>query len=622
MSTNNVLEALKQKQQSQNTLQQSHPKPSSSGTLGSPRPSTSNDAYSRRSNEDRGRSGSPSLSSSSSYSRRDQRDEKPSDHKPSFRERDSRGIAPSGPSGPSGPSSASSNSGGYRRGESGGYSRNDQHDRRIESTRDYGGRERRDYRSTDNRSSRYRDDRYDNRGSNYRYRERDTRDWRDRSGRYNGGGYDSYHGDSYRSRDEPDYYEESNYDQEDLSKIIPIDKLERNISLWDIKPKGFEKISSERAKISGLFPLPGERKRIDISKLQGLVKGGDLNSQTSILFEQVSIDSNSSRFSKKLVITGIEFSLFPVQRLIDYLTNFINNLGLSNAFIVDYELIDLKYLVIGLSNIEITTILKSNFKNFQNELNLKIQIDRPKGYITPIPQKDDETNGAVKESDFNVKDSEFKIAITNIPQDIKKFEIFEDLQEIDSIKAMDFLIDKDGVSKGLVFVEFNSLAPEKSIELINKIVINENTLFAFQPCLGLPKQLESFSYRTISKLVESNTTNTTLTKSKVLVILNAINPEDLKNPIIYEELFKDFEQKLNEYDASNENSIEIKIPKPDSTYKRNLKNLDKSVGKIFIKFSNESKAQKILNEINGIKYNERTLLVGFWNEFDFNLNLF
>lgn len=474
------------------------------------------------------------------------------------------------------------------------YDRNDYHDRRAGGDRRdyYGSRDRRDYRRDDG-ASRYRDDRYERRDErDTRYRERDTRS--------------HYEPDRY-GQDAPQRQRRD--ENEDLTNVVPIDKLERK-SLWDLKPKGFEKVSSERAKISGLFPLPGELKHVDISKLEGLVSGGDLNSQTSILFEQISIDPLFSRTSKQLIITGVEFTLFPVERLVDYIKNYINSLSLENAFIVDHELLDSKFLVLHLSNSNITTVLFSSFKYFQKELNLKIKMERSQSYITP------NANLLTQEelSKYVIPDSEKKIAITNIPSDISKDEILQDLTDIGEVQQIDLLTDTEGTSKGITFVQFKDLDTDKAIEEINKIVINETTLFAIHASKGLPKQQQEITYRTISDVVKTKSQ----TESNVLILLNVIHPEDLKNEVIYQELTNDIKDECSKYGKI----LDIKIPKPSTDYKRNLKSIDTSVGKIFVKFENEQGAKRASKLLNGRKYNERTVLVSFLPETDFNLNLF
>ncbi|KAM9891651.1 hypothetical protein OXX79_010575, partial [Metschnikowia pulcherrima] len=59
-----------------------------------------------------------------------------------------------------------------------------------------------------------------------------------------------------------------------LLHVPIIDKFPIIGSQWGIKPKGFEKVTAQRAKLSGLFPLPGSPRPVDVTKLEGLIKDG------------------------------------------------------------------------------------------------------------------------------------------------------------------------------------------------------------------------------------------------------------------------------------------------------------------------------------------------------------
>lgn len=480
-----------------------------------------------------------------------------------------------------------------------------------------------DYRSRDNYRHDYRDSR-DSRD----YRDRDRRNGRrnnDRGGydrgapaprRDNRGGrydrydrYDDRRGnfrDGWRREDrERDSEKDENWRTEDLSNVVSIDKLERQ-SLWDVMPKGFEKVSSERAKISGLFPLPGEARRVDISKLEGLVNGGDLNNHTSILFEQIKIDAASSRRARELIITGVEFSLYPVERLVGNITNYINTLNIEGSFIVNYELVNNKYLVLHLSNHRITTILYSSVVAIQKELNLKIRIARPEAYV--VPTEEDENT--------IVPDSPNKIAILNVPSDITEEEMKEDLEDIVSRGvSVEMVKSIDGSSKGVMFAQFPpSVNPQTAIEKINAIVIRDCTLQAILACEGL-SQPEKVTFRSMGKVAYNHTQNI---ESSVIVLLNTIQPEELKKETAMERLEKDVLEI-----CSHLGKVEtIKIPKPAEDYKRNYKNLNTSVGKVFVKFASSQDAKKAALDLNGRKYNERTVLVSYVPVQDFELDLF
>lgn len=503
----------------------------------------------------------------------------------------------------------------YRERDSGrGYVREprerDTRDHRRDERRDRGNErrdDRRDYRSRDDRGYGRRDDRRDERSYGRRDDRRDDRgygrggydrrdDRRDDRG-YNGRDTREYRGDRRDHREE----RSPHFRQEDVDAAPPIDKLER-ATLWDVKPKGFEKVSSERAKISGLFPLPGEARRVDISKVEGLVSSGDLNSHTSILFDEINIDPASSRSSKQLIITGVEFTLYPVDRLVEGLKSFISSLAVDGALIVRYELLLNKYLILNLSTSNLATILRASELVLQKELNLSIKIERPQSYITPSTEDSSLGDDCVR-----------KIAIINVPTDITEHEIKEDLTRVSSTSHVQMLKTHEGESKGVVFVTVTDLELQQAIEKMNTIQIKDITLIAQPACQGL-EQDQRITFRSMQKIAQSNA----IKESNVLVILNAIQPEELKKDLIYDQLQKDMASECSKYGQV----ISLKIPRPDPEYKRNLKNLQSSAGKIFVKFDTIANAQRAAKDISGRKYQQRTVLVSYIPEQDYELNLF
>jgi splicing factor U2AF subunit len=104
----------------------------------------------------------------------------------------------------------------------------------------------------------------------------------------------------------------------------------------------------------------------------------------------------------------------------------------------------------------------------------------------------------------------------------------------------------------------------------------------------------------------------------VLLLLNAVEPESLKVEEKYKQLYKDIEEECSTYGPVQS----IKIPKPQENYKRNLKNIHTNVGKIFVQFSNLQDAQSACHKLHGKQYLERTILVSYIPESDYELNIF
>ncbi|KAH3680761.1 hypothetical protein WICMUC_000112 [Wickerhamomyces mucosus] len=428
------------------------------------------------------------------------------------------------------------------------------------------------------------------------------------------------------------YTKSDSFTRSDLTSVIPIDKLKRN-SKWDLKPKGFEKVSSEKAKISGFFPLPGEKRKVDVTKLEGLVSSGDL-AQGSILFDTIDIDPYSSKLARILKITDVEFTLFPIDKLIEALNNYIKDLKDEDGFIITYELriqprVNKQFLVVEFSNTSLTNIIYSLSEFFKKQLNLKsLSILRPDSYIVldeDVKGESREKRGKFNDESFEDEDEEDedlsnsvnKIAISNVPAETTLGTITALLTtEVDEvIKIKPILSKEESRIKNLVFVEFKSIANEEAIRKINSLRITDAQLSAIECSNSKNIQKESVTYRNFPQFIKSQVP----WETNVLVLLNLVKPESLRYDDIFNVLYEDVSAKLSEFGKVDR----IVIPRPDSPeYKRTFKNIDKNIGKIYVKFENTKDAKVAKDNLNGSKYNERTIIIGFANEADFDLNIF
>lgn len=517
--------------------------------------------------------------------------------------------------------------------------RNDYRDRDQRDSRGYRDHyQRRDYERRD-----YRDDRRDNRGDR---RDNDRKDYHHRGGY---GGREDYGGGNNRREYRPNssgsndsrFYgsRESTRNSRagdddlismDLTNVIPLDKLPRENSKWDIRPKGFENVSSEKAKISGFFPLPGEKRKFDISKLEGLVSNGDIAS-TSILFDAVDIEPFSSHMAKILRITDIEFTLFPVERLLDSIKGFITNLKSQSGFIVKYDLKFLpvtnkQYLVVEFSDSSAATDVFCSVGYFQEALNLKdMSIERPDGYVSfedneaqqpPAasvkPEESMDDDG--EEEEF--PDSSKKLAIQNIPNTVTPAALKELITaEVGTITKFKPLLNKDNKINGIAYVEFETLTTGQAIVKISQLSMEGSRFSAIEASNSSRIQTSKITYRNLQQISQIGDTRI----SKVLILLNLIKPEHLKSPSTVEELHEDIKTKLSQYGTIDS----IHIPTPQSSeYKKSIKTLDSNIGKVYVKFRDLNSAKLARDDLKGMRYNGRTVVCSFWEELDFDLGIF
>ncbi len=257
----------------------------------------------------------------------------------------------------------------------------DRPDRRRERDRyDRDRRENRDRdRDRDRNRDRYRRDRRDDRGHDRdRYRERERE----------------------RERDDPRERRDSRSSRRrrektpDLTDIVPINERKRRMKLWDVKPKGYELVSAERAKLSGLFPLPGYPRPIDYSKLEGFVEGitarPGQNSRSNANAEAY-LKLNNSTNSKRVLITGIDFEINAPTLIIDYLNNFLgdipiehdskDNISETDPIITNFHLSsDKKTFIVDFKSYQYATIVVS-MDTYKISENIIMLVKRPEEYV-------------------------------------------------------------------------------------------------------------------------------------------------------------------------------------------------------------------------------------------------
>lgn len=82
---------------------------------------------------------------------------------------------------------------------------------------------------------------------------------------------------------------------------MPVLERKRRLTQWDMKPPGYENVTAEQAKLSGMFPLPGapRQQAMDPGKLQAFMN------QPSSQVNRDALKPTTSRQSKRLVIYNI-----------------------------------------------------------------------------------------------------------------------------------------------------------------------------------------------------------------------------------------------------------------------------------------------------------------------------
>lgn len=323
---------------------------------------------------------------------------------------------------------------------------------RYRDRREGGGREDRDWnrdRGPPPRRERMHDDRPPR-------RERDLFDDRDggRGGRGGRGDRDGPGGRGAEKRKSVTPPPKPKEPTPDLTDVPSILEKRRRLTQWDIKPPGYENVTAEQAKLSGMFPLPGAPRPqpMDPSRLQAFMN------QPSGSASNAALQTSNAKQSKRLFIYNLPANADDgsIVELFNLHLNGLNVVSSTDPCVScqiskdrSLALVDFKSAEDATMALALDGILSEDEPATNGSANGStggLSIRRPKDYIVPSVTDDAaQEEGVVSQI---VRDSQNKISITNIPYDLTDDQVNELLSSFGDLKS--FILVKDnstGVSK-------------------------------------------------------------------------------------------------------------------------------------------------------------------------------
>lgn len=240
----------------------------------------------------------------------------------------------------------------------------------------------------------------------------------------------------------------------------------RRLTQWDIKPPGYENVTAEQAKLSGIFsflyvgcsvakrmtgmfPLPGAPRQqpMDPSRLQAFMN------QPSGAADSAALKPSNARQSKRLFVYNLPASATE-ETLIEFFNLQLNGLNVVNsidpcisAFVAankEYALVEFKMpadatVAFALNGITMeASDVMDTVDGTTNGAKGGLIIKRPKDYISPSADDAPYQEGVMSN---DVPDSPNKILISNLPQYLNDEQVVELLQSFGELKA--FVLVKD-----------------------------------------------------------------------------------------------------------------------------------------------------------------------------------
>jgi splicing factor U2AF subunit len=213
---------------------------------------------------------------------------------------------------------------------------------------------------------------------------------------------------------------------------------------WDIKPPGYDNVTAEQAKLSGMFPLPGAPRQqpMDPTRLQAFINhpGGAVNS--------AALKPGNSRQAKRLLVSNL-----PPGCTEESITNFFN-LQLNGLNVIEstdpcvlcqiskdrsFALLEFRHASEATVALAMDGISMEADDATNGAAAGGLKIRRPKDYIVPaIPEDTPYEPGVVSKV---VVDTPDKLSISNIPPYLADEQIVELLVSFGELKA--FVLVKD-----------------------------------------------------------------------------------------------------------------------------------------------------------------------------------
>jgi splicing factor U2AF subunit len=428
-----------------------------------------------------------------------------------------------------------------------------------------------------------------------------------------------------------------------LTDVVPILERKRRLTQWDIKPAGYENITAEQAKMSGMYPLPGapqaQRQPMDPQRLQAFMnQPGNQASQTAL-------KPNTARQSKRLLIYNISEALTD-SGIVDFFNLQLNGLNVTrnndpcvSAHISkdrSFALLEFKtpedattaMTLINGVNVDASTATSNGHSNGTSA---GLRIERPKDYIVPTVTADgDSDTGAISNV---VPDTQNKLTVANLPVNLDEAQIVELLQSFGALKSFTLVsYTGEDVSRGVAFLEYKDSAhTEVAIEGLNGMDLGSMPLKISRACIGTQQVGGEMSVNAMSMM--AGTKANEFSNGRVLCLMNMITPAELMDaeeadgmlfiPLLLVTKFRaslthrlpEILEDITEECAKFGTLLDTKMPRPVGGARQG-----NGVGKIYLKYESPDSAAKALAALAGRNFSGRTVVVTYFSEEYFDLS--
>ncbi|EED17009.1 splicing factor u2af large subunit [Talaromyces stipitatus ATCC 10500] len=405
----------------------------------------------------------------------------------------------------------------------------------------------------------------------------------------------------------------------DLTNVVSVLERKRRLTQWDIKPPGYDNVTAEQAKLSGMFPLPGapRQQAVDPSRLQALV-----NQPAAGTTENSALRPANSRQAKRLFAHNLPPNVTEAA-LVSFFNLQLNGLNViegidpcvSAQISKDHSFALLEFKGANETTVALAldgiTMEEHESAATANGGARGLELRRPKDYIVPSVPEDQQPHQESVISN-HVPDSPNKLCITNIPLYIPEEPVTMLLKSIGELKA--FVLVKDSgtdESRGIAFCEYVDAASTAiAVESLNGMELGDKHLKITHASIGAT-QAAGLDMGVNAMSMFAKTTSADLETSRILQLLNMVTADELINNDDYEEILEDVQDECSKYGQV----LDVKIPRPAGGSRQSA-----GVGKIYVKFDSVESATNALKALAGRKFSDRTVVTTYFPEESFEVD--
>lgn len=282
-----------------------------------------------------------------------------------------------------------------------------------------------------------------------------------------------------------------------MTDVTPVNERKRRLTQWDIKPPGYESVTSEQAKLSGMFPLPGAprpQQAVDPSKLQAFMNPSKEGGSAPTV--NTTLRPTNSRQSKRLVVQNIPPSATEesVVAFFNLQLNGLNVIESTDPCVGCQMSKDHTFAMLEFRHSSEATVALAfdgitmeaddhNGSSHGSPQGLKLQ--RPKDYIVPAVVDEMMPEPGVVSN--VVVDTPNKISVANLPPSLDEEHVKELLSAFGQLKAF-VLVQDPGTEESRVSL----------CNLIASAVTSANTLHRVSPLPSMPTQVSPMMQSAVS----------------------------------------------------------------------------------------------------------------------------